>query len=185
MMQYKSLVNLPGIVYPLTSAFTTDMNVKVRIRHLRYMQVHLNCSTLSEIEYRAVFAFHGSTVLVRTPLISHPFTSSSLHLASHTHLSSTLNPTPPTSVLQLPSQHRNLPLNPRKTRPSNRLPPLHARLKIEHPHHVLLELVAQALEVSKRELVELAVPRLSEGDGAAGYVVRFSEGDLRTVRDLA
>lgn len=83
------------------------------------------------------------------------------------------------SSTQRSPQNGDLSVQRPTTRPSNRRPPLHARLEIKHIHDVVSKLVVQVLVILHREIVELTLARLCQRHRASRDMMCLSEGYLR------
>jgi len=76
------------------------------------------------------------------------------------------------------AQQSNLSVNHLFAWTSNRDPALYARLKVKHFEHILSELGVKRLEVIKRQIVELALTRLSQSHSTPRNVVCLAERHL-------
>lgn len=77
----------------------------------------------------------------------------------------------------------NLAVKGRSARSSDSIPLLYARLKVEDIHHILRVERVQRLKVFQRQVVDLALTRLGEGDSSSRDVVSLTEGNLQNSLD--
>lgn len=84
----------------------------------------------------------------------------------------------PDSIRQDIAQNLDLAFNHFLTRPANGFPPLDASLKVENTLNILRELVAQALVILKREVIQLTSTRFSKCDGPTRDVMSLAERNL-------